>query len=220
MSFDAALHNKMKKYSKQIHNKTWVLRIFLYFCAVKRATYNNLNSQKQMTMKKWLYFLTFLLSITISYGCNQVSQKESTVDSLEMITKGEWEYRTSVDEMYDTKVYFARKQAETSVGIMNILIRFRNDDGNHVFLDMKGSLFDFGYNKKNFVTIRFDKDEPVKYVVRPLDNGSDQSVALSKPIDFIKRAKSATTILIETPIFNESTQLFKFEMDNPLKWEH
>ena len=171
-------------------------------------------------MKKWLYFLTFLLSITISYGCNQVSQKESTVDSLEMITKGEWEYRTSVDEMYDIKVYFARKQAETSVGIMNILIRFRNDDGNQVFLDLKGSLFDFGYNKKNFVTIRFDKDEPVKYVVRPLDNGSDQSVALSKPIDFIKRAKSATTILIETPIFNESTQLFKFEMDNPLKWEH
>ena len=92
------------------------------------------------------------------------------------------------------------------LNLLYILIRFRNDDGNQVFLDLKGSLFDFGYNKKNFVTIRFDKDEPVKYVVRPLDNGSDQSVALSKPIDFIKRAKSATTILIETPISKASCQ--------------
>ena len=171
-------------------------------------------------MKKHLYFLAFLFSITISYGCNQVSPKESIVDSLEMITKGDWEYRISEDEMYDTKVYFARKQTEASVGIMNILIRYRNDDGNQVFLDLKGSLFDFGHNKKNFVTIRFDKNEPIKYVVRPLESGGDQSVGLSKPIDFINKAKTATTILVEAPIFNESTRLFKFEMNNPLKWDH
>ena len=161
-----------------------------------------------------------MFPITIPYGCNQVPQKESTIDSIGVITKGDWEYRTSEDEMYDTKVYFARKQTETSVGIMNILIRYRNVDGNQVFLDLKGSLFDFGYKKKNFVTIRFDKDEPVKYVVRPLDGVGEQSVGFSNPNDFIKRAKTAQTILIETPIFNESIRLFKFEMDNPLKWDH
>ena len=171
-------------------------------------------------MKKWLYFLAFLLSITIPFGCNQVSPQKSTVDSSEMITKGDWEYKTSEDEMYDIKVYFARKQAETPVGIMNVLIRYRSDDGNQVILDLTGSLFDFGYNKKNFVTIRFDKDEPVKFTVRPLESGGYQSVGLSKPNDFIKRAKTATTMLIEAPIFNESSRLFKFEMDNPLQWEH
>ena len=146
-------------------------------------------------MKSCFQLLLTLITITLSIGCNQVTQNESAKDTLDIMPKAEWEYKISNDEMYDTKVHFARIHSDTS------------DDN-------------FGYGKRNYVLVRFDKEAPIKYTVRPLESAGNESVGFSKPNDFIKRAKTAKTIFIEAPIFNESIRLFKFEMDNPLKWDY
>lgn len=175
-------------------------------------------------MKSCFQLLLTLITITLSIGCNQVTQNESAKDTLDIMPKAEWEYKISNDEMYDTKVHFARIHSDTSddngIGLMNILIRHRDDDCNQVFLALNYSSFDFGYGKRNYVLVRFDKEAPIKYTVRPLESAGNESVGFSKPNDFIKKAKTAKTILIEAPIFNESIRLFKFEMDNPLKWDY
>ena len=93
--------------------------------------------------------------------------------------------------------------------------------GNDVILTLsKGQLLSNEYNGTNYVTVRFDDDAPQKYYTNTPADGSSNVLFLNNAKKFIKRAKTAKTIKIQVPVYQEGTPIFTFKVDVPLTWEY
>ena len=82
----------------------------------------------------------------------------------------------------------------------------------------EGQFISNEYNGTNYVRIRFDNYEPVKFTTfLPLDGSFDELV-IENSKKFIKLAKNAKTIKVEAPFFIEGLQVFTFNTNKPLVW--
>lgn len=141
-----------------------------------------------------------------------------------------WEVRESVDEMTDSKNVWKSLVSENEVEFsfpydggssLKVEVRYMKKYGNDVLLTIsKGQLLSNDFNGNNFVTVRFDDDEAQKfYTSSPSDHSSD-CLFLKNPGKFIKRAKTAKSIKIQVPVFQEGNPMFTFKVDEPLTWEY
>ena len=137
-----------------------------------------------------------------------------------------WDYKTSTDEMDDSRVQFAHLQSENVKDLgyvdesrMHIIIRHREDNGDQVFINVDYGTFDVDrHSEETNVRVRFGKGESITFKVRSLIGDDRSSVGLLKPSKFIEMAQSADTILIEAPFYRKSNQVFNFITKEPLKW--
>ena len=141
-----------------------------------------------------------------------------------------WQVSESVDEMTDSKNVWKSLVSENLVHFsfpyeggssLNVCVRYMKKYGTNVILTIsKGQLLSNEYNGTNYVTVRFDDDAPQKFYTTEPADGSSDCLFLTNARKFIKRAKTAKSIKIQVPVYQEGNPTFTFKVDVPLTWEY
>lgn len=141
-----------------------------------------------------------------------------------------WQVSESVDEMTDSKNVWKSLVSENLAHFsfpyeggssLNLCVRYMKKYGTDVILTIsKGQLLSNEYNGTNYVTVRFDDDAPQKFYTNDAADGSSDYLFLRNARKFIKRAKTAKSIKIQVPVYQEGNPTFTFKVDVPLTWEY
>lgn len=139
-----------------------------------------------------------------------------------------WEYSTKKDEMNDTQSKYATLQSNNYIEqdfpyqgetYARIVVRHTAKWGTDVMIRVdQGQIVGYDIDGSNYVTIRFDSKSPVKYTFSNSGDGSTEVVFLNKAKNFINNAKTAKTIRVEVPLYQNGNNVFKFTTTAPLKW--
>ena len=181
--------------------------------------------------KSILGIICAILVIAFANSCgnstgtgSNANDSTAIADSLDSVSKKEWVYQNSVDEMDGSTQKFAYLVSSNTVdfdfpysGGSNLRIIIAGDCGVGVGIS-KGQFNSNEFNGTNYVTVRFDNDAPIKFLTfEPSDYSSDMLI-LGNSKTFIKLAKKAKRIKIEAPFFTEGWRLFTFSTNKPLEW--
>lgn len=141
-----------------------------------------------------------------------------------------WQVTESLDEMTDSKNVWKTVVSENLAHFsfpyeggssLSLCVRYMKKYGTDVILTIsKGQLLSNEYNGTNYVTVRFDDDAPQKYYTNDAADGSSDYLFLRNARKFIKRAKTAKSIKIQVPVYQEGNPTFTFKVDVPLTWEY
>lgn len=177
----------------------------------------------------------FLLSTTTS--CSSTKEQNASFDSTSTETidnlsveepELNYVYSEKIDEMTDAKIKFASIRSENTVELnypygecaLTYCVRKNSNGVNDVYLVLSSGQFSGGeYDGSNYVMVRFDDFPATKYTFSEAADGSSDIIFLNNTKDFIRRAKKATKIKIEVPLFQEGNRLFRFSASKPLVWE-
>jgi len=177
--------------------------------------------------------ILLLMFVSVSCSNRQSAPNVEELVAMELVEESRpgyniWDYKTSTDEMDDSKVQFAHLQSENAKDLgyfdesrMHIIIRHREDNGDQVFINVDYGTFDVDRrSEETNVKVRFGKGDPISFKVRSLIGDDRSSVGLLKPSKFIEMAQKSDTILIEAPFFRKSNQVFRFCTKDPLNWRN
>lgn len=189
-------------------------------------------------------FVLFIFAILIS-TCNKTRNVGGREDSLAVVTAIDttttalnsteeqikrWNETSEKDEMTDVMSYWSTLISDNTVYFdfpyeggseLKITVRYMKKYGTDVIISIsQGQMLCNEYNGTNYVTVRFDDTPAKKYYTNEPADGSPDNLFLNNPKDFINRAKTAKTIKIEVPFYQEGNHVFTFTVDEPLKWEH
>jgi len=174
-----------------------------------------------------------LVDIVRSKAINYKSEQ----DSLRLIRKHiqdsinakRWETNTSIDEMTGTENIWKSLTSDNTHNFdfpyeggskLKLTVRYMKKYGNDVLLKISsGQILCSEYNGTNYVNIRFDDGEPMRFYTKEPSDYSSDYVFLSNPSKFINKAKKAKTIKVEIPIYEEGRPIFTFTVDEPLTWD-
>lgn len=170
--------------------------------------------------------------------CSKIDEKTSSLSSSTTSVKEEtnnkkiktWELKEEKDPMSDKIIYFANIESDNEEqfefpyhGGSRLIVCVRKSPkyGDDVILKItNGQLLSSEYESNNQVSVRFDDKPAKKYrTVEPADLSPDQ-LFLRNAKDFINNAKTAKTIRIQVPVYQEGDRIFNYRLDEPLKWEH
>lgn len=151
-------------------------------------------------------------------------KKEEVYDSIR------WQVEESIDEMTDTKNVWKSLVSENLAyfdfpyeggSFLKINVRYMKKYGTDVYITLSsGQLLSNEYNGTNYVMVRFDDDAPQKFYTNETADGSSECLFLRNGKKFIKRAKTAKSIKIQVPVYQEGNPIFTFKVDVPLTWEY
>lgn len=140
-----------------------------------------------------------------------------------------WNEISYIDEMTDTETVRKSLTSDNEHefefpynGGSSLTINVRNmKNSTDVYLSLdNGQIIGNEFDGSNYVNIRFDDNKPQKfYFVGSADYSTDV-VFLKKAKTFIDNAKTAKTIRIELPVFQEGRPLYTFTVDVPLEWNN
>lgn len=141
-----------------------------------------------------------------------------------------WLVKESIDEMTDSKNVWKSLDSENLAyfsfpydggSSLNLCVRYMKKYGTDVILTItKGQLLSNEYNGTNYVTVRFDDDAAQRFYTNDAADGSNDYLFLRNARKFIKRAKTAKSIKIQVPVYQEGNPTFTFKVDVPLTWEY
>lgn len=170
--------------------------------------------------------------------CSRIDEKTSSLSSSATSVKEEtnnkkiktWELSEEKDPMSDKIIYFANLESDNEEqfefpyqGGSRLILCIRKSPkyGDDVILKItNGQLLSSEFESNNQVSVRFDDKPAKKYrTAEPADFSPDQ-LFLRNAKDFINNAKTAKTIRIQIPIYQEGERIFNYRLDEPLKWEH
>jgi hypothetical protein len=131
-----------------------------------------------------------------------------------------WIYKTEEDPMGRGVIHLATVQSKNSVnfgfpysGEQHAILGVRRHPkyGNEIYLQIERGQFLIGFDGKNF-SIRFDEKPVMKFwAVGPDDNST--TIAFMKSYDrFVRELKTAKTVRIEAPFYQEGTRVFEFDV--------
>lgn len=139
-----------------------------------------------------------------------------------------WDYQEKLDEMTDSPNRYASIQSVNYIEqdfpyngetYANIMVRSTKKYGTDVLISIsQGQIVGHSYTGDDYITARFDENPPQKYYFNNASDGSSDVVFLKKSKDFIERSKSAKDIKIEIPLYQGGRQIFRFHVDESLKW--
>lgn len=178
------------------------------------------------------FFLTFLGFILSDE--DESTTTESTAESTQGTVKKKknqktWDVYTYVDEMTDKKTVTKSLVSDNShefefpySGGSSLTLKVRYmDNSNDVILKLEqGQIIGNEFDGSNYVNVRFDNDKPQKFFFVGSADYSTDIAFLKRAKLFIERAKTAKTIKIDLPVFQEGRPLYTFTVDVPLEWEY
>lgn len=138
-----------------------------------------------------------------------------------------WNVTEKIDEMTDSKNYWAKQVSDNSFELdfpystsyCYITIRYMKKYGDDVLVSLtSGQIYGNKYRDDNYVLVRFDSENPIKYYFNEPADASSDCVFIRNKGDFIERCKKATDIKIEVPIYQNGRPIFKFHVEKPLEW--
>lgn len=191
----------------------------------------------RLMLKQVLAILGGAVLLSATTNCSSTREQNTSFDSTstELIdsvsvenAEQDYVYSEKIDEMTDAKIKFASIRSENTVELnfpygecaLTYCVRKNSNGVNDVYLILSSGQFSGGeYDGSNYVMVRFDDFPATKYTFSEAADGSSDVIFLNNTKDFIKRAKKATKIKIEAPLFQEGNRLFRFSASKPLAWE-
>ncbi len=147
-----------------------------------------------------------------------------------MLSEGmerQWNFRKEMDEMTDSENVWASIISDNSKYLgspygqtfCRLTVRYMKKWGVDVLVQLtSGQIHGSKYSDENYVMVRFDDNQPIKYWFDEAADASSDCVFIRKTSDFIAHCKKAKTIKVEVPIFQAGRPVFTFELDSPLEW--
>ena len=187
-------------------------------------------------MKKCILgIICVILVIAFANSCGNstktnvnVNDSTAIADSLDSVSKKEWVYQNSVDEMDGsiTKIAFIVSSNEVQFDhsynggsrLQIIVCRKKGEDSYVGISTSSGQFFDSELYGNNYIRVKFDNGAPIKFSTLSSLDSSFDLLCLKNSKKFIKLAKNAKTIKIEAPFFLEGSQVFTFNTNKPLEW--
>lgn len=191
----------------------------------------------RLMLKQVLAILGGAVLLSATTNCSSTREQNTSFDSTstELIdsvsvenAEQDYVYSEKIDEMTDAKIKFASIRSENTVELnfpygecaLTYCVRKNSNGVNDVYLILSSGQFSGGeYDGSNYVMVRFDDFPATQYTFSEAADGSSDVIFLNNTKDFIKRAKKATKIKIEVPLFQEGNRLFRFSASKPLAWE-
>lgn len=181
--------------------------------------------------KSILGIICAILVIAFANSCgnstgtgSNANDSTAIADSLDSVSKKEWVYQNSVDEMDGSIIKGAYIVSSNTVdfdfpysGGSNLRIIIAGDCGVGVSIS-KGQFNSNEINGTNYIRVKFDNSVPIKFSTLSSLNGSFDLLYLKNSKKFIKLAKKAKTIKVEVPFFRDGWRVFTFNTNKPLEW--
>lgn len=135
-----------------------------------------------------------------------------------------WSYETEKDEMSDKLNRFASITSPDVAefdfpydGGQYLTLTVREMDGSEdVLIRISDGQFHTKYGDE-YVLIKFDGNNPVKYSVSEPSDGSSDLLFINNDQDFISKLKKAKTLKIEAQFYNNGSRVFSFNVKG-FKW--
>lgn len=160
-------------------------------------------------------------------NANVVSESGDSVSEAVPDLKKNWIYDETKDEMRGDSTYLATNTSTNMVELefpysggtnLNIVLRKDAEHGNDViFAVNKGQLF-CTYNDC-YISAKFDDGPVEKFTTAEAEAGSSEVLFLANNQGgFVKKLKSAQSVMIEVQFFNHGKEQFKFDVSD-LNWD-
>lgn len=160
-------------------------------------------------------------------NANVVSESGDSVSEAVPDLKKNWIYDETKDEMRGDSTYLATNTSTNMVELefpysggtnLNIVLRKDAEHGNDViFAVNKGQLF-CTYNDC-YISAKFDDGPVEKFTTVEAEAGSSEVLFLANnQSGFVKKLKSAQSVMIEVQFFNHGKEQFKFDVSD-LNWD-
>lgn len=160
-------------------------------------------------------------------NANVVSESGDSVSEAVPDLKKNWIYDETKDEMRGDSTYLATNTSTNMVELefpysggtnLNIVLRKDAEHGNDViFAVNKGQLF-CTYNDC-YISAKFDDGPVEKFATAEAEAGSSEVLFLANnQSGFVKKLKSAQSVMIEVQFFNHGKEQFKFDVSD-LNWD-
>lgn len=179
--------------------------------------------------KSFLGIICAILVISLSSFCANASAANTNTND-----ENGWVYSNSIDEFNGSTTKWARvvssndTEIETPSGIklkpkLTIYIRGSKKCATKVIISIDYGCFSSNkFTGTNYVTVKFDKGELIKFSTRELPHDciylGDERI-LKNPNRFIKLVKNAKTIKIDSPFHRWGWRVFTFNTDKSLEWQ-
>ena len=170
-------------------------------------------------------------------GCDSDTEREETGPELNLSgiedskpvaeVKG-WTYDSRVDDMDSGISQWASLQSDNFINMdfpyqgntyATVTVRKTQEYGTNVYVKLdRGQFGGNSFKGTNYVRIRVDDAQPVKYKYNEAADGTADIVFLKNAKGFIEKAKKAKRIKIEVPLYQEGNRVFDFSVDESLKW--
>lgn len=139
-----------------------------------------------------------------------------------------WNYDSRVDDMDSGISQWAWLKSDNFINMefpyhgdtyATVTVRKTKEYGTDVYVKLdRGQFGGNSFKGTNYVRIRFDDAQPVKYKYNEAADGSTDVVFLRNAKDFIAKAKKAKRIKVEVNLWKEGNRVFDFSVDESLKW--
>jgi hypothetical protein len=184
--------------------------------------------------------LVLLLAISATIISCSSNQKSSGSDSTKKDTSAKsadskpavdsskvWKYVTDTDKMTSKTRNFAVIDATNKLefgapydGGSTGQITLRNQNNtNEVILTIDKGQFICDITDGCPINVRFDSDPAIKFKGSEPSDGSSTTLFIENGSKFIKQAKKAKKVLIETEFYESGLKTMEFSIDG-LKWDH
>ncbi len=180
-------------------------------------------------------FITIAFSMIATCDENESnSESKETVADVQAKTitndGSKWEESESIDQMTDTKNVWKTIMSDNEFDFdfpyqggssLKITVRYMQKYGTDVLLTItNGQLLPSEYNVSQCISVRFDDDEPIRFHTKYPSDGDTETLFIQNTSKFINRAKTAKSIKIQVPVFQEGNPIFLFKIAEPLTWEY
>ena len=111
-------------------------------------------------------------------------------------TVKEWDRQTSIDQMTDSKNIWCSIQSDNTVDLdfpynetqCKIVVRYMKKWGTDVLVEISsGQIYGSEYRNQNYVMVRFDENNPIKYWYNESADLSSNCIFIRNSKDFINR---------------------------------
>ena len=162
---------------------------------------------------------------------DETANTEEVTDSVNTdtneVSEKTWDFTSDTDDMDDSvnKYYSLRSDNFANFDFpyqgdsyLTITVRYMKKYGYDVLLNIdNGQMVGNEYNGTNYVRVRFDNGKVEKYYYSEPNDGSADCVFIKNASTFIKKCKTAKTIIIEQEFYQEGVHQFKFHVDKSLE---
>ena len=162
---------------------------------------------------------------------DETANTEEVTDSVNTdtneVSEKTWDFTSDTDDMDDSvnKYYSLRSDNFANFDFpyqgdsyLTITVRYMKKYGYDVLLNIdNGQMVGNEYNGTNYVRVRFDNEKAEKYYYNEPSDGSADCVFIKNASKFIKKCKTAKTIIIEQEFYQEGVHQFKFHVDKSLE---
>jgi hypothetical protein len=183
-------------------------------------------------MKSTIIKVLMIAIIGLCYSCGSSSSDKSKTDANQTNEqtnepKTNWVYSEKINEMDDTKTFFAENKALEQMQFKFpydggtdawILVR-KGSNGLDIALIISKGQFLHNYGGNNYIKVRFDDNQAETYSYNAPADHSTTAIFIKNEAKFLKGLKSANQVIIQSEFFDEGTQIMKFNTEG-FVWEH